>query len=384
MGLVRVLGPGSRREVPVQSMISILLPDLKGGGAERVAVNLANCWSSWGLQIELVLMERKGELLSVVAPSIPIHSLDCTRIRQVPYALSSYLRTRHPSVLLANMWPLTSAAIVSWWLSGRPGKIFLCDHILLSEHVRRDLHVRLLGVKSLLRFTYPSAKGVIAVSQGVARDLVALTGLPEGMVQVIHNPVVTPAFSILSSHKDSTDRVRLWGGRFRKHILSVGSLKAQKNHQMLLRAFARVSLELDASLVILGEGELRPVLEQDVVNLGLVGRVVMPGFHIDPTPWYKAADLFVLSSDFEGFANVLAEALSWGTPTLSTDCPYGPSEILECGRYGMLVPPGDADAFASGMCKALTIDWNRHELQRRSLEFSIPKQARAYLNFFNV
>ena len=365
-------------------MISILLPDLEGGGAERVAVNLANVWSSWGHQIEFVLMERRGAFLSAVAPSIAIHSLGCPRIRQVPYTLSCYLRTRRPAVLLANMWPLTSAAILSWWLSGRPGKIFLCDHVLLSEHVRRDLHVPLWAVKSLLRLTYPSAKGVITVSQGVAKDLVALTGLPEGMVQVIYNPVVSPAVSILSSHKDSIDRVGLWGGRFRKHILSVGSIKAQKNHRMLLHAFSLVALELDASLVILGEGDLRAALEQDIINLGLVGRVVMPGFHLDPTPWYKAADLFVLSSDFEGFANVLAEALAWGIPTLSTDCPYGPSEILECGRYGVLVPVGDTDAFAFGMRKALTIDWNRHELQGRALEFSIPKQARAYLDFFNV
>jgi glycosyltransferase involved in cell wall biosynthesis len=375
---------GTQREVLVQSMISILLPDLNGGGAERVAVNLANIWSSWGYQIEFVLMKRRGVFLSAVAPSISIHNLDCTMIRQVPYALSRYLRTRRPSVLLANMWPLTSAAVLSWWLSGRPGKIFLCDHILLSEHVRRDLHVWLWGVKILLRLTYPSAKGVITVSKGVARDLVELTGLPESAVRVIYNPVVSTDISALSRHKDSSDRVRLWGGRFRKHILSVGSLKAQKNHRMLLRAFSKVALELDASLIILGEGDLRPTLAQDVINLGLVGRVVMPGFHLDPTAWYKAADLFVLSSDFEGFANVLAEALAWGTPVLSTDCPYGPSEILECGRYGVLVPADDADAFASGMCKALTLDWNRHELKRRALEFSIPKQAKAYLDFFNV
>ena len=365
-------------------MISILLPDLKGGGAERVAINLANIWESWGHQVEFVLMERRGAFLTAVAPSIPIFSLECTRIRQVPYALSRYLRTRRPSVLLANMWPLTSAAIVSWWLAGRLGKVFLCDHIVLSEHVRRDLHVQLWGVKRLLRLTYPSARGVIGVSTGVARDLIELTGLAETMIRVIYNPVVATKVPAPPVQKNSSDRVRLWRGRFRNHILSVGSLKAQKNHRMLLRAFSKVALELDASLVILGEGDLRPILEQDVIDLGLNGRVVLPGFHIDPTVWYKAADLFVLSSDFEGFANVIAEALAWGTPTLSTDCPYGPSEILEGGRYGGLAPVGDAEAFALGIRNALTRHWDRGELQHRALEFSIPKQARAYLEFFNV
>lgn len=365
-------------------MISILLPDLKGGGAERVAINLANTWQSWGYQTEFVLMERNGPLLTTVAQSIPIFCLECTRIRQVPYALASYLRTRRPSVLLANMWPLTSAAILSWWLAGRLGKVFLCEHILLSEHVRRDLNVQPWAVKSLLRLTYPSAKGVIAVSKGVARDLVEFTGFSENMIRVIYNPVVTTELSALSSRKNNLDKVRLWGGRFQNHILSVGNLKSQKNHRMLLRAFSKVATKLDASLVILGEGDLRPNLEQDIINLGLNGRVVMPGFHLDPTAWYKAADLFVLSSDFEGFANVIPEALAWGTPALSTDCPYGPAEILESGRYGVLVPVGDADAFAAGMCSALTREWNRRELQRRALDFSIPKQAKAYLDLFNA
>ena len=151
----------------------------------------------------------------------------------------------------------------------------------------------------------------------------------------------------------------------------------------MLHAFAQVASELDAGLVILGEGGLRATLEQDVQDLGLQGRVVLPGFHGDPTPWYQAADLFVLSSDFEGFANVVAEALACGTPVVSTDCPYGPAEILEHGRYGELVPVGDAVALAAGMRRAVRLLWDREALQRRALDFSIPRQAKMYLEWFN-
>lgn len=365
-------------------MISILLPDLGGGGAERIVVNLANTWSSWGYKTEIVLMQHGGEFSVTVNPSVSVYCLNCPRIRTVPWALTRYLMERRPNVLLANMWPLTSTAVLAWYLAGRRGKIFLCDHIALSEHVKRDLRVPLLGVKALLRLSYPKATGLIVVSKGVARDIATISGLPEKSFKVIYNPVVEEGqHPYLHYQKSSAIQFLLWGGEFRVHVLTVGSLKAQKNHRMLLHAFSKVAVKLDAALVILGEGDLRPILERDVEDLGLVGRVLMPGFHVDPSVWYREADLFVLTSDFEGFANVIAEALAWGIPTLSTDCPYGPSEILDGRRYGELAPVGDADAFASSICIALARRWDQRALQGRALEFSIPKQAQLYLDLFN-
>jgi glycosyltransferase involved in cell wall biosynthesis len=221
------------------------------------------------------------------------------------------------------------------------------------------------------------------VSTGAAKDLAQLTGLPEQQVAVIHNPVVAAELPTLQRQPDPLSRHKLWQGQFCTHLVTVGTLKAQKNHRLLLQAFAKVAPELDAALVILGEGGLRATLEQDVQDLRLQGRVVLPGFHADPTPWYQAADLFVLSSDFEGFANVVAEALACGTPVVSTDCPHGPGEILKQGRYGELVTVGDADALAAGIRRAVSRSWDRETLQRRALDFSIPRQAQAYLDLFN-
>ena len=363
--------------------ISVFLPSLQGGGAERAALNLANWWASNGYDVEFVLMEQRGEFLNAVSPTISIVSLDCKRFRQLPVALAAYFKHQRPDVALVFMWPLTAIAVLAWMIAGRPSRLFLSEQVGLTDHVRRDLNTPLGMVRAILRFTHRKANGVMACSRGAADDLANLAALRPETVYVIHNPVVEAVPPRIDFLYNASRREKLWQGQFHTYLVTVGTLKAQKNHRLLLQAFAQVAPELDAALVILGEGGLRAMLEQDVQDLGLQARVVMPGFHADPTPWYQSSDLFVLSSDFEGFANVVAEALACGTPVVSTDCPHGPAEILEHGRYGELVPVGDADALAAGIRRGLRRPWDREALQRRALDFSIPRQAQAYLDLFN-
>ena len=363
-------------------MIAVILPNLQGGGAERVALNLANDWAACGNQVEFVLMEARGEFLDFLHPAVSIHSLGCKRFRQIPFLLTNYLRQRQPEVTIVHMWPLTSIGVLAWYLAGKPGKLFVCEHTTLSYHVKCELSVPLLLVRGILRLTHRRATAVVAVSHGSAMDLASLAWMPLQRVDVIFNPVVAAGMLALPDRPNIKFRETFWGGTFRTHLLSVGSLKAVKNYRLLLRAFAKIAIDLDASLVILGDGLLRAVIEQDVKDLCLHGRVQLPGFHADPTPFYQSADLFVLSSDFEGFANVVVEALACGTPVVSTDCPHGPAEILEQGRYGELVPVGDVSALSDGIRRAFSRPWDREALQRRAQDFSIPKQAQAYLDLF--
>jgi len=360
-----------------------ILPNLAGGGAEKVAINLSNYWESLGFDVGFALMSVEGVLVDSVRPTIKIDDLGCDRIREVPFRLAAYLKSRPPKIILVHMWPLTSAAILGWYFAGKPGKLFVCEHIGLTTHTRRDLSTPMPVLRATLLLSHTQANGVVAVSVGAARDLARLSCLQERRVNVIYNPVVEAELPVLSQRHDTHFRQTAWGGFFRNHFITVGALKSQKNHRLLLHAFAQIALDLDAALVILGEGCLRAELEQLVHELGLQGRVILPGFHADPTPWYQAADLFVLSSDFEGFANVVAEALACGTPVVSTDCPYGPSEILEQGCYGELVPVRDVDALAAGILRAIARPWDRQALQRRALDFSIPTQAHTYLDLFN-
>lgn len=215
----------------------------------------------------------------------------------------------------------------------------------------------------------------IGVSAGVAADMAALSGISKDAFEVIYNPVPPRAVPEQAA-LDIADR--LWSGPSGARILTVGTMKTVKNHPLLLRAFARLN-QPDARLMFVGDGGGREALLSLAQELGVTDRVIFAGFHPDPTPFYKTADLFVLSSNYEGFGNVIVEALATGTPVVSTDCPSGPAEILADGKYGRLVPVGDAEKLAKGIEEALQASHDTDALISRSAEFSPSIAAQSYL-----
>jgi len=360
-------------------LISIVLPNLCGGGAERLHVYLANDWIACGYSVEFILLRKEGELLSLLAPEIKVTDLGATRIRDALLPLAAYIRKNKPDVILAAMWPLTSAVFCSWLLSGRNGRLFISDHENLSHAYLGRNRIKSGYLKHLIRLTYPKATGVIAVSRGVKDDLCSLGGLSEQVVRVIYNPAATGAST---DRMSSAEREKLWGRGFKKHILAVGRLSEEKDFKTLIRAFALLPEELHAKLVILGDGPLREELKSSVTELGLEDCIVLPGFVSDTYPMYRSADLFVLSSLWEGFGNVIVEALECGVPVVSTRCPGGPPEILEDGRYGILVPVGDPVALAAAMLRSLSEEHDREALMMRAKDFSVQKISDEYLALF--
>jgi glycosyltransferase involved in cell wall biosynthesis len=198
----------------------------------------------------------------------------------------------------------------------------------------------------------------------VADDLTAFVGVPRKRIAVIHNPLLLPA-----TLPDPAAAAARWPAGTRR-ILAVGALKVEKNYPLLLRALARVRERAPASLLILGSGPLQATLEAEAKRLNLRDAVVFAGFTTDPWPFYAAADLFVLSSDAEGFGNVLIEAMHAGLPVVSTDCPNGPSEILDGGRLGPLVSCGDHAALAEAMLREMTATAARETRTARALELA--------------
>lgn len=360
------------------ALLSLLLPDLRGGGAERLHVNLANQWAKQGHAVEFALMSKHGDLIEILPPSLTVIDLNAPRLRTLLFTLVRYLRRTKPDVTLAAMWPLTSVAIFAWMLAGRPGRIFVSDHSQLSISAVEEMHVPKWLLGGMVRLTYPRASGAIMVSEGVKRDLCALANLPLEAMKVIYNPT---AIGLAQKEIRPGMRAQIWGEDVARCILSVGTLKTQKDHETLIEAFSLVPKQLKAKLVILGEGSLRPKLEALVHRLGLEGQVLMPGFTLDPYPWYQTADLFVLSSRWEGFGNVIVEALECGLPVVSTDCPSGPAEILEDGRYGKLVPTQNPKMMAAAIEESLSSIHDREALRRRAKEFSVEKIADEYLSF---
>lgn len=337
-------------------------------------VDMAKFWLEQGFEVEFVLLKKHGELLPLLPDGVNVVDLGVSRYRSALYPLIRYLKSAKPEVLLAAMWPITIIAIIAKWLSRQKIRVIVSDHNTLSNSYADRGVLHRLFLRLSMKMVYPFADVRIAVSNGVAADLSCLSGLKESNFTVIYNPAAKQNFA--NYHGERPKELICEA----KILLSVGKLKYQKNHELLIEAFSKIPQHINAQLCILGEGELRPQLENLVRTRHLEGRVLMPGFCTHPSAYYDAADLFVLSSRYEGFGNVIVEALECGIPVVSTNCPSGPSEILCNGKYGRLVPNGDVDALASAMISALQDTHDHNALKLRAMDFSVDKISKEYLN----
>ncbi len=346
--------------------VALVLPNLRGGGAERVTLTLAGEFASRGIEVDIVLMCSEGELIDQVPNAVRIVDLHTARIRQVPLAFARYLRQERPEAVIANIWPLTTACIAARSISRSKARLVVCDHQVLSRAYLEKGRWHEILLRTSIVALYPHADARVTVSAGVADDLAALSGIPRSRFDVIYNPIVVLP-PVIGAETTVDAAWRGWQG---KRIISVGTLKRVKNLALLVRAFAQLVERVNARLMILGEGSLRGELAALAHELKIADKLLMPGFIADPAPFYRSSDLFVLSSDNEGFGNVIVEAMACGIPVVSTDCPFGPAEILDNGRYGCLVPVGDVDALATALAAALAAAPDREALKRRAAEFS--------------
>jgi glycosyltransferase involved in cell wall biosynthesis len=307
-------------------------------------------------------------LATKIAPEI-------ARIR----SLQHYMENCHPDVILSA---LTYANLVALWaksMSGYRAPVVVSERIALSTYCAEPANYRKWRWRYLpqvVRRTYPGADAVVAVSAYVADELITTIGLSEQSVTTIHNPVV-----------DDTLRARallpLEHPWFEPGavpvVLAVGRLTEQKDFATLIRAFAEVRTRRDARLVILGEGRLRPELQELAEQLGVRADVDMPGFVENPFQYMARAAVLVLSSRYEGLPGVLIQALGCGCPVVSTDCPGGSREILADGEFGALVAVGDASGMAQAVLSALEHPTPQDILLRRAEEFSVAGGVSNYL-----
>jgi glycosyltransferase involved in cell wall biosynthesis len=330
--------------------IAFFLPSLGGGGAERVIINLAQGIAERGLRVDLVLAAAEGAFLEQLSTSVRLVDLHSPRVLRSLVPLARYLRRERPKVLVSSMNYANLIAIWAAKLARRGTPVVVTVHSTLSQSNRLQGGPYVGPWRYLLRTFYPWATSVVTVSRGAADDFVRVLGLPRDLVEVVYNPVITPA--VLAAAREAPDHPWFAPGQ-PPVILGVGRLTRAKDFPTLIRAFAEVRRQRAARLIILGEGEDRPALAALAQELRVADDVALPGFQENALAYMAGSALFVLSSAWEGLPTVLIEALAAGTRVVATDCPSGPREILQDGRLGALVPVGDPAALARAMLDAL-------------------------------
>jgi glycosyltransferase involved in cell wall biosynthesis len=330
--------------------VAIILHDLRMGGAERVMLQLAEALSKEGIRVDLILAHAEGALLSQVSSAIQIVDLNVNNPLMMLVQVIRYLRLNRPRALLSPFEVTSIVAVLAKLLSRTPTRVVVRLSVALSKHKRAWFKKLLerIAVSSLYRF----ADAIIAVSHGVARDFSSFSGISIRRIEVIYNPIISEQF-LLDREQTGDHPLLVDDNEQLPMILGVGRLTEQKDFQTLIRAFDIVVKERPARLIIIGEGEDRSSLEALACQLNIENQVYLPGIILNPITFMKEASVFVLSSRWEGLPGALIQALASGCPVVSTDCPSGPSEILDQGKYGRLVPVGDAFSMAQAIKDAL-------------------------------
>lgn len=351
------------------------------GGVERMVLNLVNAFAARGLQVELLLIKTRSRHLDDLDPAIRIVELGGSHTATSLLPLVRYLRCRRPRHLLAAKDRAGRLAVLARSLARTPTRLVVRLGTNLSASLAHRAGLKLWLRRAPIRLLYPHIDRIIAVSEGVRQDTLAIAGIDPARVVVVRNPVITARLLQLARapaphpwFEDAHTPV----------ILGAGRLTVQKDFATLIRAFAQLAAERPCRLIILGRGRQEAQLRELATALAVADRVDFPGFSDNPYAYMARAGLFVLSSRWEGSPNVLTEAMALGTPVVSTDCPSGPREILAEGRHGPLVPVGDWQGLAAAMRRVLDAPADSDSLREAVREYTAEKSAARYLEILGV
>lgn len=334
----------------LSSKIAFFLPYLGGGGAETVMLNLLQGMERQDLDVELILGKAWGPHLWKIPDSLKVVDLGSGNWGKTLFSLIQYLKKEQPLALIAAMHYGNEVSILAKRLSGVTTKVVITEHNTFSQAIQSTSKLRKLLIPFFVKTLYPLADHIVVVSKGAAQDLARSNGFPEERITAIYNPVINSA--LFEKAQMPVEHPWFQPGEL-PVILGVGKLERQKDFPTLLHAFAQVHRRHPSRLVILGWGSLQAELEALAQELNIADAVALLGYVENPYAYMARAAVFVLSSAWEGLPTVLIEAMAVGIPVVSTDCPSGPTEILDQGQYGALVPVGDRDGLATAILQVL-------------------------------
>lgn len=395
--------------------IALLIEGLSGGGVERMTLRLAAGMTARGHRVDLLVAGPTGPLAEEVPAAVEMLPLLAgstvaarwavlqadraafgLMARPVLFAsrvdrmvarlpsLVSYLRRASPDALITASFHANLCAVWSRSIAQTRTRLILTEHLPPSVHFSVARKPRYRFVPRLMNRFYPQADRIVAVSEALGDDLAAFAGLPRDLVHTVFNPIIDEDQIASSSRVDPDHRWLAPGAP--PVILGVGRLAVQKDFATLVRAFALVRRRRPCRLVILGTeetGSKNAVPAGDLFalaqELGVAKDVALPGFRINPFAYMSRAQVFVLSSRYEGLPTVLVEAMACGCPVVSTDCPTGPREILDNGRFGPLVPVGNPSTLADAIGGVLDHPLGAAALRARAAQFSVTAAVDEYL-----
>lgn len=365
--------------------ILFVIPSLAGGGAERVLLDILTHLNREKFTPHLALFEKKGEYLDQISKDVTVYDLN-KRNRVDFFKLIFLLAYKiypdiKPDIVVSFLDYTNLVTLVSKGLSFVKPKVIITEHGNLARSHKNERRKNIRGL--FTRTFYPLSDKIIAVSQGTMRDLKKNFNIPTNKAKVIYNGVNVEAVTKLAQ-----EGVDGYGFRDKSVpvITACGRLTDQKNYSLLLKAFAKINKRVKANLIILGEGRKSEFLENLIKDLELCDSVFLPGFQMNPFKYIAKSDVFVLSSSWEGFGKVIIEAMACRVSVVSTDCPYGPNEIITENVDGLLVPVGDTDAMAEAILKLLKDELLRKRLaeagRKRAEDFRVEKMIAEYERVF--
>jgi glycosyltransferase involved in cell wall biosynthesis len=365
----------------LKKKLAIFVAAISGGGVEKAVVNLANEIAKKGINIDLLIADDTGISSLYFDPNISVIKLSTKRVFFCIPELILYLIRAQPDVLFSAMEYVNFIALVSKKISFTSTRVIISSHAPLVYFIRDEKFFKWRLLKKLLSYLYGTADKVITVSKGLERSLIGELNINPAKILTIYNPIINESL-INDSLEDLSDP---WVKSSKSpYIISIGRFAKEKDYPTLINAFNLVREKRDVRLVILGQGPEWENVNKIINFHGLSSFVHTPGFVLNPYKYIKNAACFILSSKNEGFGNVLVEALALGCPIVSTNCEFGPVEVLENGLWGSLVPVGDYESMANSVLTTLDLNQSSSEslLNTHLDQFKVSVAVEKYINVF--
>ena len=363
--------------------LSFVIPNLNGGGAEKVLCSILNelVKTKNNYIVHLILVKKEGVYIDSLDERVIIFDLKQLNVRNSLVGIANYLKSEKPDFFVSSLDYMNLVSSFAHLISRSESKLILWEHNHLSIHSKKTISKSSILNKLIVRYFYIRSSKIISVSKGVKNDLVKNFNIPKNKITTCYNPGYD--IDIFDKSLNSDPDIPKFG----EYIISVGRLSKQKNYSNLLKAFnyLKKNNKKKIKLVIVGEGPEYNNIIENIKSFGLTKDVVLVGFKKNPFPLIMNASVFVLSSDNEGFGLVLVEALALGKQIVSTDCQSGPKEILKNGEFGQLVPVGNYKRLAVSINKSLNgeIFFDENSLLERAKDFSIEKSSRSFTRIIN-